>query len=104
MIDFDFTRSLWIRMHFAIDLALGIFGTDYLMPKEFIRRNTPIVEVHLNQHHQLEMANGQVLNWFIDHLNWYQKEAVANVLMGDLLFPYLIYGPPGKSVYVFVLC
>lgn len=104
MVDFDFARTLWIRMHFAIDLALGIFGIDYLIPNKFKRRNSPIVEVHLNKDHQLEMVNGQVLSWFIDELNCYQKKAVANVLMGDLLYPYLIYGPPGKLVVLLSIC
>lgn len=97
VIEFDFSRSMWIRMHFALDLAVDIFGIEYLIPKELLKRNATLVDVHLNEHEQLEMTNRKVINWFVDGLNVYQKQAVVNTLRADLLNPYLIYGPPGNT-------
>lgn len=103
MITFDFARAPWIRMHYAIDLAFHIFGIDYLIPNRFIRREKPFAKVNLNEHKQLALSNGKILSWFNSNLNIHQKKAVANVLKGEFLNPYLIYGPPGdlnsSSIY-----
>lgn len=98
MIEFDFTRASWIRLHYAIDLAFEIFGIDYLIPKEIIRRKMPLADVNLNGAQQLALNDGRIVNWFNASLNLHQKQAVVNVLRGELLNPYLIYGPPGNEI------
>lgn len=98
MIEFDFTRASWIRLHYAIDLAFEIFGIDYLIPKEIIRRKMPLADVNLNRAQQLALTDGRIVNWFNASLNLHQKRAVVNVLRGELLNPYLIYGPPGNEI------
>lgn len=85
-------------MHFAIDLAIDIFGIDYLIPMEALEREKPIIDVHLNKYEQLELLpDKKVLKWFNKSLNDHQKQTVANVMRGDFLNPYLIYGPPGNK-------
>lgn len=98
MIEFDFTRASWVRLHYAIDLAFEIFGIDYLIPKEIIRRKMPLADVNLNGAQQLALNDGRIVNWFNASLNLHQKQAVVNVLRGELLNPYLIYGPPGNEI------
>lgn len=99
MIDVDFTRGTWIRMHYAIDLAFDIFGIDYLNPTHFVRREKSWLEIDLNREEKLTLSDGEILDWFNPNLNTHQKKAVANVLKGEFLNPYLIHGPPGIDIY-----
>lgn len=97
IVEFDFTRNMWIRLHFALDVAWNTFGAEYLIPKQFTKRNAALIDVHLNEDNRMEATNGKVLKWFNNNLNFHQKQAVANVLRADLLNPYLIHGPPGNN-------
>ena len=87
-IKFSFSRSYMIRQHFAIDLAVELFGMAILTPNEISLRDKPLVDDN-------SMKN---LAWFNERLNKQQKEAVQQIIKGDLLNPYLIFGPPGKSI------
>lgn len=84
-------------MHFALDLALEIYGIEFMLPKKFLKRDTTLVDVHLSGDGRLKSANGIELNWFNSNLNFPQKKAVTNILRADFLNPYLIYGPPGNT-------
>lgn len=83
-------------MHYALDLAMDIYGIDYLIPNKIMKRDSIFCDVHLSGDGRLKKANGKTINWFMNDLNFYQKQTVVNVLRADLLNPYLIYGPPGE--------
>lgn len=87
-VEFSFSRSYMIRQHFAIDLSVELFGMAILTPNEISLRDKPLVDAK-------SMRN---LAWFNGRLNMQQTEAVQQIIRGDLLNPYLIFGPPGKSI------
>lgn len=101
-VDFDFSRASYIRQHFAIDMAVNMFGMSILVPEEISMREKPILDVYLNKKTNLQLGKGgRVLKWFNESLNSNQRKTVANALRGDILNPYVIYGPPGKSNRIF---
>lgn len=85
-VDFSVSRSTVTRQHFAIDLALELFGIEFLMPNDVIFREKDFISM-----------NG----WFNGNLNNHQKQAVKQVLRCDLLNPYIIFGPPGEHFLKF---
>lgn len=100
VVEFDFARASFVRMHFAIDMAIKIFGMSILNPKKITFREKPLLDIRLNKKKELRsIKNGKPLNWFNNKLNDNQKETVACILRGDMLNPYVIYGPPGKIIH-----
>ncbi|XP_055300785.1 probable RNA helicase armi [Sitodiplosis mosellana] len=93
-IEFSFSRSYAIRQHFAIDLALELFGLDILMPNEISLRGAPLLG---ENDEMVQQTHGKKLSWFNEHLNKQQKQAVQQIIRSDLLNPYLIFGPPGTG-------
>lgn len=87
-VEFSFSRSYMIRQHFAIDLAVDLFGMAILTPNEISLRDKPLVDAN-------SITN---LSWFNGLLNKEQTQAVQQIIKGDLLNPYLIFGPPGKYI------
>lgn len=99
VVEFRFSRALFVRLHYAIDMAVKTFGMGILNPKKIEFREKPLLAVCLNKGKELKLTeNGKTLKWFNQKLNENQKEAIANILRGDMLNPYLIYGPPGKII------
>lgn len=99
-VEFDFSRALYIRLHFAIDMAINLFGMRILNPKEVIVREKPLLDVHLSKKQNLKLVeNGKRLKWYNKSLNDNQKVTVANTLRGDMLNPTVIHGPPGKIIH-----
>lgn len=102
VVEFDFSRALFIRLHFAIDMAINIFGMRILNPKEIIVREKPLLNVCLTKSKNLKLINNRKeLKWFNESLNDDQRISVANALRGDMLNPYVIDGPPGKIIQTF---
>ncbi|XP_015184734.1 PREDICTED: probable RNA helicase armi [Polistes dominula] len=63
--------------------------------------NSPITSNDLKLDEYFSKIKKQKLNWFNKKLNYYQKEAIKNILKGLARpLPYVIFGPPGtgKSV------
>lgn len=103
VVEFDFSRVLYIRQHFAIDMAVSLFGMEILHPKEIVAREEPILEVSLNKNGNLHLnKSGKGLKWFNQLLNDDQRKTVANVLRGDMINPYIVYGPPGKIIHIYL--
>ncbi|KAL0117562.1 hypothetical protein PUN28_010398 [Cardiocondyla obscurior] len=111
------------RCHNAVNLALNRLGPDFLFATRIIQKQPQFhleeyeVEeqpIHLrvcNKHNEsdncsttneLEPYINQIkkrkLNWFNKKLNYYQKEAVRNIILGLARpLPYVIFGPPGTG-------
>lgn len=96
-IEFTFSRSYFVRQHFAIDLAWELFGTNILMPNEVSLRGVPLMDMRMKRSiEMIQRKSGVLQPWFNDKLNEQQKHAVMQIIRGELLNPYLIFGPPGK--------
>ncbi|XP_055304449.1 probable RNA helicase armi isoform X2 [Sitodiplosis mosellana] len=97
-IEFAFSRSYFLRQHFAIDLAVELYGMDILMPKEISLRGVPLLDMRMKGNNgMIQRRNGKQQPWFNDNLNKQQKQAVTQIMRSDLLNPYLIFGPPGTG-------
>lgn len=98
VVEFDFSRNFYVRMHCAIDMATNIFGMSILKPEKIIVRKKPQIDVRLSKEpSNFKLTkNGKPLEWYNEELNDNQRETVANILRGDILNPYIIHGPPGK--------
>lgn len=94
-VEFMYSRVPFVRMHFAIDMAIEVFGIDFLMPKHLSMRANPNLDIILDENLEL-VQNFVKIKWFNKNLNAQQRQAVVNILRGDFLNPYVIYGPPGN--------
>ena len=97
-IDFVFSRTAFKRQQHALEMVISQtgLGFDFIFPhlENFIK--SPQVDVTLGANGKMDI-NGEQFDFFNKNLNQYQKEAVKNVLRGDIRpLPYIIYGPPGK--------
>lgn len=97
---FDFSRSYMVRQHYAIDLALELFGLGIIMPTEISLRGIPTLDLRMSSYGNMILRkSGKCYNWFNNNLNEHQKQAVMEILRCDLQNPYLIFGPPGKICF-----
>lgn len=100
VVEFDFSRQCYVRLHYAIDMATRIFGMSVLDPEKNIVREKPLLAVRFSKKSSniKVVKNGKLLEWYNEELNDNQRETVAHILRGDLLNPYIIHGPPGKFI------
>lgn len=99
-VEFYIPRQPYIREHFALDLALDIYGREFLMPEKKSFREKLLCDVELNDEREMRsQKTGQQIEWFNANLNEFQKQGVVNALRADLLNPHLIFGPPGNSCF-----
>lgn len=100
LVEFDFSRQFYVRLHYAIDMAIKIFGMSILNPEKIVWRKEPLLAVRLSKKSSNIKLTKSVksLKWYNEELNDTQKETVAHILRGDMLNPYIIHGPPGKIV------
>lgn len=101
-VEFHFSRASFKRQQFALDQIISPrgLGIDYLFPKEEVQKKNLQLDVSLSADGKLS-SNGNDYEFFNKSLNVYQKQAVVNVLRGELKFygPYIIYGPPGNIIF-----
>lgn len=96
-VQFDFSRSYMVRQHYAIDLALELFGLGIIMPTEISLRGIPTLDLRMaSSGNMILRRKGKCYNWFNNNLNDCQKQAVMQIIRCDLQNPYLIFGPPGE--------
>lgn len=111
------------RCHAAIGVVVQTLGSEFLFPKKveqkepqynFIEDHEEMLKTEqeklLNvnsEEDQIKLAesilNQRKIKWFNKNLNFYQKEAIKNILKGLARpMPYIIFGPPGtgKSITV----
>jgi RNA helicase armi len=101
-IEFVFKRSTYKRLHHALDqmASRNCLGMDFIFPRikqhiQDIQRNVQLTD---DSDDGFLTYKGGSLVWFNQNLNCYQKEAVKNVLRGEMRpLPYIIYGPPGTG-------
>ncbi|KAF9421476.1 hypothetical protein HW555_002691 [Spodoptera exigua] len=92
-VEFCLSRSSYRKLHHAISKVLSTLGTDVLFPSRLLCRPPQV---------PLDKVNN--LQWFNKNLNYYQKKAVTNILIGECRpMPYCIYGPPGTGKTVTVV-
>lgn len=123
-ISVEHSRTLFRKMHQAVALAVKNLGRDILFPCKLITKcpqvcfdydicgdnirnsvkvsngenNSPKLVSYKNL---IELMKPQIkfkLEWYNKNLNYYQKEAVRNILLGESRpLPYIIFGPPGTG-------
>ncbi|KAH9637685.1 hypothetical protein HF086_009353 [Spodoptera exigua] len=92
-VEFCLSRSSYRKLHHAVSKVLSTLGTDVLFPSRLLCRPPQV---------PLDKVNN--LQWFNKNLNYYQKKAVTNILIGECRpMPYCIYGPPGTGKTVTVV-
>lgn len=97
-VEFKFSRSVYVRQHYALGLAIELFGLELLTPKNTTFRGRSLLDSRFSTDGNIIRRKcGNAIPWFNSQLNEQQKKAVYRVLKGDVLMPYLINGPPGKQ-------
>lgn len=95
-IQFAYNRSLFMRKHEAIDLAITKFDETFLFPTTFTPTENSALKVELvgKKMH----LDGTEVEWFHETLNFQQMRAVVSALRQETHLPYIVHGPPGNNL------
>ncbi|XP_017780320.1 PREDICTED: probable RNA helicase armi [Nicrophorus vespilloides] len=118
------SRSQLKKIHHAINCAAKNLGDHFLFPNKVISKppqcdfvydkyeetmeckqktNSQLVKL-IKQQYLDAQTDCLKLEWFDKSLNYYQKEAVRNILLGEARpLPYIIFGPPGTGKTVTIV-
>ncbi|CAG2056736.1 unnamed protein product, partial [Timema podura] len=111
---FQFSRTCLRRCHAAVNWAIQRLGQEMLFPNKVAPKTQQLIFEETDKDSTASKSFGQVNNvsklnrhtleenkqlvWFNKRLNFYQKEAVKNILKGEARpLPYVIFGPPGTG-------
>lgn len=115
----EISRNPIRKMHHAINLACRRLGKDFLFPTKVVGKepqvkfaydpyyddphskmsNARLMQLLVkNQESRLQNERLPKLEWCNKALNYHQKEAVRNILLGEARpLPYIVFGPPGTG-------
>lgn len=95
---FKFSRSKFIKQHNAVErIAKKMMqnGFEFLFPTVIKSAKRLQLSIQLIDGEMILDFPKQKISWFNEKLNDIQKEAVFNVLRGEVrMCPYLVFGPP----------
>lgn len=95
-ITFYFSRTSLKKQHHAIELVMK--NHPFILFPNEIKTIRKQVNVDLNSDTGEMSLNESIIPWYNSSLNIVQKEAVANILQGEVRpMPYVIFGPPGTG-------
>nr|CAD7570033.1 unnamed protein product [Timema californicum] len=111
---FQLSRTYLRRSHAAVNWAIQRLGQEMLFPNKVAPKTQQLIFketdkdstvsksfVQVNNVSELKLhtlEENKQLVWFNQRLNFYQKEAVRNILKGEARpLPYVIFGPPGTG-------
>lgn len=99
---FGFSRARFIKLHNAVEKVTKKSGAlSILFPKQVVTPATQVPFKMLDGQMAIEF-NDMKSKWYNEDLNEVQKNAVMNVMRGELRpMPYVIFGPPGKCDFAF---
>ncbi|XP_031620901.1 probable RNA helicase armi [Contarinia nasturtii] len=98
---FKFSRTKFMKWHNAIErVSKKLLNTNsgFLFPSSIKTGDRPQMQVKLIDGEMILDYPKQKMVWFNPKLNEIQKQAVVNVLRGEVkMCPYLVFGPPGTG-------
>nr|CAD7193948.1 unnamed protein product [Timema douglasi] len=111
---FQLSRTYLRRCHAAVNWAIQRLGQEMMFPNKVAPKTQQLIFketdkdstasksfVQVNNVSELKLytlEENKQLVWFNQRLNFYQKEAVRNILKGEARpLPYVIFGPPGTG-------
>ncbi|OAD54050.1 putative RNA helicase armi [Eufriesea mexicana] len=90
-VTFKCSQSVMQYCHNAINMAVHRLGQNFLFPTHVVEKEPQVNAI-------IAQVQKRKLLWFNKNLNFYQKEAVKNILKGHARpLPYVIFGPPGTG-------
>ncbi|KZC08490.1 putative RNA helicase armi [Dufourea novaeangliae] len=94
-VTFKCSQSVLQRCHNAINMATNRLGSDFLFPTHDA---SSIISEDTELEPYILQVKKRKFIWYNKNLNYYQKEAVRNILKGHARpLPYVIFGPPGTG-------
>lgn len=102
-VHFSSSRSNFMKMHFAVDLALKELDKEILFPNQIHIKPPQVMIVEPldddpSSAGEIRDLKERKIRWFNNNLNSIQKRAVKNILQGEARpLPYVVFGPPGTG-------
>lgn len=94
---FKFSRATFRKQHEAVNRVYHQMDKNFLFPSKLVLK-PPREHIKLVDGRLFLEDSTREYPWFNKSLNQVQKEAVANILLGECRpMPYIIFGPPGTG-------
>lgn len=100
----DISANNIIKTSSKRSVAERLFNTNNMslespnIEAKILTKETPTTQTNVSLDLYTDQIKKRNLDWFNKNLNYYQKEAVRNILQGLARpLPYVIFGPPGTG-------